>query len=232
MSSLVMIAVDLVAISVLAFPLYFRRHRRRDLATAFVVLNVAVLSVAAILGTVEIGLGVGMGLFGVLSIIRLRSSEISQAEIAYYFSSLSIGLIAGLSVTDPSLSVALIALILATVALVDSRHLLSSSRRRKMKIAGAFTSDDAARERVEALLGHPVGSVTITNTDFIGDTTTVDVRWKGRDAAKAATAPPIAPEAGWQAPSAADIQGMQGARERAPQHGSNVPVSGSLVAGS
>lgn len=231
MSSLVMIAVDLVAIGVLAFPLYFRRHRRRDLATAFVVLNVAVLSVAAILGTVQIGLGVGMGLFGVLSIIRLRSSEISQAEIAYYFSSLSIGLIAGLSVTDPPLSVALIALILATVALVDSQHLLSSSRRRKMKIAGAYTSDDVARERVEALLGHPVGAVTITNTDFIGDSTTVDVRWKGREAAQVASVPSVEAQPHRQEPSATRAQEVQNTRELASHPVSSVPVGASLVSG-
>jgi hypothetical protein len=34
--------------------------------------NVGVLAVASTLGTTELGLGVGLGLFGVLSIIRLR----------------------------------------------------------------------------------------------------------------------------------------------------------------
>lgn len=41
--------------------------------------------------------GVGLGLFGVLSIIRLRSEELSQREVAYYFASLSLGLLGGLS---------------------------------------------------------------------------------------------------------------------------------------
>ena len=93
-----MIGVDLVAAAVLAFALYFRRHRRRDLVVAFLGVNVGVLAVATVLGTAEVALGLGLGLFGVLSIIRLRSSEISQREVAYYFSALAIGLIAGLTV--------------------------------------------------------------------------------------------------------------------------------------
>ena len=175
-----LLLADLAAITILAFPLYLRRHHRRGLATAFVVLNVAVFAVAAILGSVDIGLGVGMGLFGVLSIIRLRSSEISHVEIAYYFSSLALGLVAGLPVADTTLSLSLMALIVVAVAVVDSPFLLNGTRRRKMKVPGAFATDDEAREAVESLLGHPVRTATITNTDFITGTTTVDVRWNAR----------------------------------------------------
>ena len=104
MTMFVMGAVDLVAITLLTIPLYYRRRRRRDLVTTFAVLNVAVFAVALMLGGAQVGIGLGMGLFGVLSIIRLRSTQISQREIAYYFSSLSIGLIAGLGGAEPVLA--------------------------------------------------------------------------------------------------------------------------------
>ena len=42
---LLLIALDLVAVLVLTFGLYFRRHRRRDLVVAFLVVNVGVLAV-------------------------------------------------------------------------------------------------------------------------------------------------------------------------------------------
>ena len=45
--------------------------------------------------TVNVGTGLGLGLFGVLSLIRLRSSEIGQEEVAYYFVALALGLIGG-----------------------------------------------------------------------------------------------------------------------------------------
>src|SRR5688572_17834675 len=99
MPDIVILAADLVAIIVLTYGLYYRRHRRRDMLLAYVGLNVCVLAVASVLASVAIATGVGLGLFGVLSIIRLRSSEISHEEVAYYFASLSLGLIAGLQPT-------------------------------------------------------------------------------------------------------------------------------------
>src|ERR1044071_10024351 len=88
-------ATDLVAIAILAYVLYFRRYYRRDLLLAYVSLNVGVLAVTSVLLSAEVGLGLGFGLFGVLSIIRLRSDTVTQEEIAYYFVALALGLLGG-----------------------------------------------------------------------------------------------------------------------------------------
>ena len=85
MTSLIMIGIDLIAIAVLTFAVYFPRHHRKDLVAAFLGVNVGVLAVAMVLGSSTVSAGLGLGLFGVLSIIRLRSSEIAQHEVAYYF---------------------------------------------------------------------------------------------------------------------------------------------------
>ena len=177
MSTEIMIAIDLVAIFILTVPLYYRRHHRRDLLTAFAVLNIGVFAVASILGSASIGIGVGMGLFGVLSIIRLRSTEISQYEVAYYFSALSIGLIAGLGSGDPLTSSALIALVLVVVALVDSRKILPASRQEEMRLDRAFTNEDELGRHVEKLLGATVTNLRVISVDLVNDTTTIDVRW-------------------------------------------------------
>lgn len=177
MSTEIMIAIDLVAIFILTVPLYYRRHHRRDLLTAFAVLNIGVFAVASILGSTSIGIGVGMGLFGVLSIIRLRSTEISQYEVAYYFSALSIGLIAGLGSGDPLTSSALIALVLVVVALVDSRKILPASRQEEMRLDRAFTNEDELARHVEKLLGATVTNLRVISVDLVNDTTTIDVRW-------------------------------------------------------
>ncbi len=177
MSTEIMIAIDLMAIFILTVPLYYRRHHRRDLLTAFAVLNIGVFAVASILGSTSVGIGVGMGLFGVLSIIRLRSTEISQYEVAYYFSALSIGLIAGLGSGDPLTSSALIALVLVVVALVDSRKILPASRQEEMRLDRAFTNEDELARHVEKLLGATVTNLRVISVDLVNDTTTIDVRW-------------------------------------------------------
>src|ERR1700712_1251666 len=115
-----MIAIDLIAVSVVVFGLYFPRHRRRDLVVAYLVVNIGVMSLSAILDQTTVGLGVGLGLFGVLSIIRLRSSEIAQHEVAYYFASLTLGLLAGLSNALGPLVIVLMALLVLAIFIGDN----------------------------------------------------------------------------------------------------------------
>ena len=75
MSEQALIACDVAAVLILVFALYFPRHRRRDLVAAYLGVNIGVLAVADALNSTGIGAGLGLGLFGVLSIIRLRSTE-------------------------------------------------------------------------------------------------------------------------------------------------------------
>ena len=75
MSSLLIIAADLVAIAILTFAIYWPRHHRRDLVVAFLGVNIGVLAVSMVLANTTVGAGLGLGLFGVLSIIRLRSTR-------------------------------------------------------------------------------------------------------------------------------------------------------------
>ena len=79
MPRITIIAIDLVATGILVFGLYFPRHRRRDMVVAYLGLNVGVLTVAlALSANTSIGTGFGFGLFGALSIIRLRSWELGD----------------------------------------------------------------------------------------------------------------------------------------------------------
>src|SRR3954465_15490303 len=100
MTSLPLYAADIVAICLLVLGVYFPRHRRRDLVIAYLGINVGVLAVSGALASSSVGAGLGLGLFGVLSIIRLRSTELDQPEVAYYFSALALGLLGGLGTTD------------------------------------------------------------------------------------------------------------------------------------
>ena len=176
--SLLLIAIDLVAAVVLSVALYYRRHRRRDLVVAFLGVNVGVLSVASVLGTAEVALGLGLGLFGVLSIIRLRSSEISQREVAYYFAALAMGLMAGLPTTDITPVAALIGLILAVLWIADHPKLLARSRHQIIRLDRAEPDEDMLRILVGERLSGTVTSLTVQELDLVNDTTLVDVRFR------------------------------------------------------
>ncbi len=181
-----MIATDLLAIAVLGLGIYYPRHRRRDLVVAFVGVNVGVLAVSVVLAGSSVALGLGLGLFGVLSIIRLRSSEISQREVAYYFASLALGLIAGLASTISVLSFLLMALIVAVMYLADHPRLLSRSRQLLVTVDRAIPDEAELRRHLEEVLGGTVTSLTVQHVDFVDETTIVDVRYRTGDPSRIA----------------------------------------------
>src|SRR5690625_2912176 len=128
--------VDLVAI-VVVVTCYFRRHQRRDLLLAYVALNVGVLAVTTLLASGSVSAGLGLGLFGILSIIRLRSDSITQEEIAYYFVSLALGLLAGLHPGQLWVTPSLSAVLVVAVLVADHPRLFPRARRaRKSGVQG------------------------------------------------------------------------------------------------
>jgi len=177
-SSLLLAAIDIAAALLLALGIYYPRHRRRDLVVAFLGVNVGVLAVATVLGTAEVALGLGLGLFGVLSIIRLRSSEISQREVAYYFAALAMGLIGGLPSGGVLLPAALIALILVVMWVADHPALLARSRHQVVRLDRAFADEVELREELESRLGGTVTALTVQQLDLVNDSTLVDVRYR------------------------------------------------------
>ncbi|WP_156760596.1 DUF4956 domain-containing protein [Microbacterium karelineae] len=173
-----MLLIDLAAITILTVAVYFRRHRRRDLVVAFFGVNIGVYAVAYVLGASEVAVGLGLGLFGVLSIIRLRSSEISQREVAYYFAALAMGLIAGLTPAFSVAPTALIALIVAVLAVVDHPALFAATRHRTIRLDEAIADEDELRAVVGTRVGGDIRSLHVQHLDFVDDTTIVDIRYR------------------------------------------------------
>ena len=189
MSTLQMIGIDLAAMLVLVLGLYFPRHRRSDLVAAFLGVNVGVLAVATVLANSTVSAGLGLGLFGVLSIIRLRSDQISQTEIAYYFAALSIGLLSGMSTQATPLLIGLIALILGALALGDSALVFGHYTTRTVQLDSAIADQDALAAALEERLGASVVATRVIKLDLVNDLTLVDVRTKQSRAKRGTTSP-------------------------------------------
>lgn len=174
-NQLVLAAIDIVAIAVLVYGIYYPRYRRGDLIVAFLGVNVGVLGVATVLAATDVGAGVGMGLFGVLSIIRLRSTEISQREVAYFFAALALGLVCGVAPT-PALAGCVAILIVATLAIADGAVKTSDSQ--QVVVDRAIADIGELTERVEALTGGAVANLEVLRLDTVNDTTLVDVQFR------------------------------------------------------
>lgn len=185
MSDLTIVAFDIVAIIVLSYGIYFRRHRRKDMLLAYVGLNIGVMVLTMALISASIGAGLGLGLFGVLSIIRLRSAEMSQHEIAYYFAALVLGLLMGANPDPTWMAPVLGSLVVAAMYIADHPDLLAGNRHQVVTLDAAYTSEQQLVDRLEELLDAEVQRVIVNRIDLVRDVTTVDVRYRLRSSERA-----------------------------------------------
>jgi hypothetical protein len=172
------IGTDILAISVLAYAVYYRRYFRRDLVLAYMALNVGVLAVTMLLTDSSAGAGLGLGLFGILSIIRLRSNSITQEEVAYYFVSLALGLVAGLHPDPIWLTPALSALLVAVMYVADHPLFARQTFRQTVTLDVAHPHVDSLTVALSDLLGAKILHVVVQELDLVRDLTVVDVRFQ------------------------------------------------------
>lgn len=171
------IAADLIAIAIMVFGLYFPRHRRRDMIVAFLSINVGVMGVTYAMTNADISLGFGLGIFAVLSIIRLRSTEMDHAEIAYYFTAIALGLLGGFPAISPTVSFTLMAVLLAVIAVGDNPALFRRTRQQQMVLDRAFTDESEMRAHLALTLGADIHRVNVRKVDMVNESTWVDVRY-------------------------------------------------------
>lgn len=177
------LGLNLVAIVVLVFGIYFRRHRRRDLVLGYIALNVSLFAVAAALGSSSpLNVGVGFGLFAVLSIVRLRSDEATQAEIGYTMISLVLGLLNGLPGLQIEIKAMFAILLVGAMFIADHPALLPTDhyRRFRVQLDVVITDPDALRAELESRLGTRVKHMIVQDVDFVRETMRIDVRSQGR----------------------------------------------------
>jgi ABC-type cobalamin transport system permease subunit len=173
------LAIDLIAISVLTYALYFRRHQRRDLTLGLMGINVGLFAVSSFTATTSISIGFGIGLFALLSVIRLRSTVASQEEIGYYFVALVIGLVNGLAVGDRwSVAITLNVVLLGVMFVADHPRVLRHAERRLVLLKDVPRSTESLTAKLEDLLGYEVTRLQVLEIDYTRRRTHVDVRFR------------------------------------------------------
>jgi hypothetical protein len=163
---------------VLAYAVYYRRHRRGDLVLSYVAVNLGVFCVGVlIVEQTKVGVAFGFGLFAILSIIRLRSDPISPEESAYYFVALVLGLVNGMQFHDLDLTRLLSFAIVAVMLLLDNRVMLPRGRRRLVTLDVVHPTEALLVADLESRLGGKVRRHFVREVDYVRDITVVDVRY-------------------------------------------------------
>ncbi|MGW2835311.1 DUF4956 domain-containing protein [Streptomyces sp. NPDC001286] len=93
--------LDVVALLVLVGWLYRRRPSVPAMPLVLAGLNIGLFAAMSTISAGKFPAGVGFGLFGILSLVRLRSAAFTLRDVAYTFVTLVIALCTGLPVGPP-----------------------------------------------------------------------------------------------------------------------------------
>ena len=76
---------------------YYKKSRRRDYFFTFMVFSSAMLMLLYIMGNVEVGVGLTLGLFAIFGVIRYRTETVPIREMTYLFVIIALAAVNGLA---------------------------------------------------------------------------------------------------------------------------------------
>ena len=177
------LGLDVLCLLVLIGVLYRRRAAGPEMALVFTALNIGLFAAVSVIGTGDFPTGVGFGLFGLLSLVRLRSAAFTLKDVAYTFAALVLALVNALPGRELVAVVALDVLILAALWVTDESRKATPTRVMRLTLDRAVTDPEDVRVDLEARMsGHVVGFV-IDDVDYVRETTRVSVRYELADGA-------------------------------------------------
>ena len=172
------LALNLGALFIVVYVSYFRRHRRWDQVVGYTAFNISLFTVSAALGSsAPLNIGVGFGLFAVLSIVRLRSAESGQIEIGYTMIALVLGLMSGFSGMQFEAKVVFAILLSASMLVIDNGRWQPIRRRERLRIEldSVITDENDLKSHLVSILGATPVHFDVRSIDFVRETMRIDV---------------------------------------------------------
>jgi hypothetical protein len=169
------LGLDLAAVALLVYGIYRRRHGRDDLVVIYAMFNLGLFLAVVVITRGEVGLGVGLGLFALLSMVRLRSETYSNRELAYFFVALVLALVTAVDIGSLAIVPVLAAIALAGAWVVDHPRLSPRTQRTELMLELVLDDPEALLRHVRGRLKAPVVDVRTLEIDYVRETTRVEV---------------------------------------------------------
>jgi hypothetical protein len=176
--------LDVLAILVLVGWLYRRRRSVAEMPLALTALNLGLFAAMTAISAGKFPAGVGFGLFGILSLVRLRSAAFTVRDVAYAFIALVIALSNGLPQRETWMIIAIDVLLLAAVLLVDDPSSYRPTHTTKVTLDRIYRDAADLRTDLTARLGTAPLSVEVDEIDYVRETTRVSARYAVEESAQ------------------------------------------------
>ena len=175
------LGLDVMSMLVLVGWLYRRRVAAPEMTLVFTALNIGLFAAVTSIGSGDFPTGIGFGLFGLLSLVRLRSAAFTLKDVAYTFVALVLALVNGLPERNLLMVLALDAVLLAAIWVADESRSGRPSRVMRLTLDRVFGDLEAVTAELRDRLTLEPLSVTIDEVDFVRETTRVSVRYTVED---------------------------------------------------
>ncbi|MEU9481362.1 DUF4956 domain-containing protein [Streptomyces sp. NPDC048191] len=170
--------LDVIALMVLVGWLYRRRPSAPAMPLVLAALNIGLFAAMSTISAGKFPAGVGFGLFGILSLVRLRSAAFTLRDVAYTFVTLVIALCTGLPHRQMWLVAALDAVVLLAVLLVDDpKSYEPPTRTVKLTLDRIYPEPALIAHDVALRFGQAPLSVVVDEVDYVRETTRVSARY-------------------------------------------------------
>ena len=129
MMMFVRLLINVVVTWLLIDRLYYKKSRRRDFYFTFMLISVAIFFIVFFMIFVledmkgKTSMGVGIGLFGIFSIMRYRTDAMPVREMTYLFVTIALALVNAVSVAVPLFEVILTNLVIVLAVWLCEFHL-------------------------------------------------------------------------------------------------------------
>lgn len=172
--------------------LYYRKSRRRDFYFTFMLISVAIFFIVFFMIFVledmkgKTSMGVGIGLFGIFSIMRYRTDAMPVREMTYLFVIIALSLVNAVSVNVPLLEVILTNLIISAAVWLCELHIKTRPTRLVQYDRIELITPERRPELIadlEKRLGVKVTKVDVGSIDFLRDMAMIRVTFEGEQPA-------------------------------------------------
>lgn len=168
--------------------LYYKKSRRRDFAFTFMLISIAIFFIVFFMIFVledmkgKTSMGVGIGLFGIFSIMRYRTDAMPVREMTYLFVIIALALVNAVSVELPLSEVVVTNLIIMAAVWLCELHLKTWPSRLVQYDRIELIVPERREELIadlEKRLGVKVMKVDVGAVDFIHDMAMLRVSYDG-----------------------------------------------------
>ena len=168
--------------------LYYQKSRRRDFYFTFMLISVAIFFIVFFMIFVledmkgKTSMGVGIGLFGIFSIMRYRTDTMPVREMTYLFVIIALSLVNAVSVNLPYFEVIVTNLIIILAVWLCELHLKTNPSKLIQYDRIELITPERREELIadlEKRLGVKVLKVDIGSVDFLRDMAMVRVTYEG-----------------------------------------------------